>query len=371
MMPLAYAFLERGDDVTWGVAAEMCPRIEAAGFAARPAGLGREESSRIFEERFPVLPELPPARRPDVMFPGLFGAVRAGPMLDDLLPVARGLRPTLIVSEAGEFAGPIVAGVLGVPCVTHAFGALTPGHRVEAAAEAVAPLWEANGLAPRPYGGRYDHLYISIYPPNLGATIGHHVGAVQLLRPDTVVTGEDETLPDWLGDREGSPVVYVTFGTVFNTDLALFETVIDAMRELDVRVVVTVGPQGEPEVFGHVPDNIHVARYVPQTQLLPRCRAVVSHAGSGTFLAALALGLPQLCLPLAADQFLNAANGASAGAAIDLDSDDRGTDRIRAAVQRLLTDPDLAAGAAKVRDDIAAMPGPAQVADAIEDRFGG
>ena len=58
-----------------------------------------------------------------------------------------------------------------------------------------------------------------------------------------------------------------------------------------------------------------------QTSVLPHCTAVVSHAGSGTVLGALGTGLPQLCLPQAADQFRNAAGVSAAGAGLALHPD--------------------------------------------------
>ena len=72
---------------------------------------------------------------------------------------------------------------------------------------------------------------------------------------------------------------------------------------------MAVGPQVEPASLGEQPAHVQVEPWVDQAEVLDRCTAVVSHAGSGTFLGALARGLPQLCLPLAADQFRNAEGG--------------------------------------------------------------
>ncbi|MDQ3675606.1 MAG: glycosyltransferase, partial [Actinomycetota bacterium] len=63
---------------------------------------------------------------------------------------------------------------------------------------------------------------------------------------------------------------------------------------------MTVGPNGDPAAFGPQPPRVVLERYIPQTLLLPVCDVVASHAGSGTVLAALAHGIPQLCLPQAA-----------------------------------------------------------------------
>jgi UDP:flavonoid glycosyltransferase YjiC (YdhE family) len=105
-----------------------------------------------------------------------------------------------------------------------------------------------------------------------------------------------------------------------------------------------------------------VSRYVAQQDLLPHCDAVISHAGSGTFLAALAAGLPQLCLPQSADQFLNAAAAEDARCGLALQPLDVSPRAIRSAVEQLLTDRGLRAAAERVRDEIASMPGPEQVA---------
>jgi UDP:flavonoid glycosyltransferase YjiC (YdhE family) len=303
------------------------------------------------------------------MFPRLFGAVRAEAMLADLLPVARAYSPDLLVSDAAEFAGPIAAAVVSAPNVTLSFGATLPAPRVAATGVAVEPLWAGLGLDSRPYGGTYDNLYLDIYPSSMQAADRPHIPAVQPLRPGAFATGPEEPLPDWVTAPSSDPLVYVTLGTVFSNNEVL-STVIGAVRELPVRVVVTVGPRGEPEALGTQPDNVHLARYIPQTQLLQHCSLVVSHAGSGTFLAALAAELPQLCLPQAADQFFNAAACAQAGAGVALPPDAVSTEAVSDAVGKLLTETAYRDAAGRVSCEIAAMPSPTEVADKLHASYG-
>jgi Glycosyl transferases, related to UDP-glucuronosyltransferase len=92
------------------------------------------------------------------------------------------------------------------------------------------------------------------------------------------------------------PLVYLTLGSV-DRDRSALKTALEASAAQRVRVLVTVGMTGDPAALGPQPDRVRVERYVPQTQILRHCAVVVSHAGSGTFLAALAAGVPQLCLP--------------------------------------------------------------------------
>lgn len=140
---------------------------------------------------------------------------------------------------------------------------------------------------------------------------------------------------------------------------------VEAVRDLPVRVVVTPGPNNDPSVIGPQTGNVYVARYVPQDQLLPHCSAVVSHTGSGTRLASLIAGLPQLCLPQGADQFLNAEACAKSGTGIALEPREATVESIRAAVKRLLTEDAFRQAARQISADISTMPSPADVAEIL------
>ncbi|MFP5319250.1 MAG: glycosyltransferase [Acidimicrobiia bacterium] len=367
-VPLARAMADRGHDVLWAAPADGLPAVEAAGFrAVRAGGPGITDPAGT-RRRFPELDAYSPAELPEQMFAKLFGAVAAPAMLADLLPVAREWRPELVVADQAEFAGHIAAADLGVPSVTKGFGPVLPEARVARAADEVAPLWRSVGLEPRPYGGAFDRLYLDIYPPALQDREAAHIPHRLALRPVAYdgaaagTGGDDLPLP---AAHPGTPLVYVTMGTVFTGPEAL-APVLAAVADLEVRVVVTVGPRGDPAVLGPQPPHVRVERYVPQTALLPRCDVVVSHAGSGTVLQSLGLRLPQLCLPQGADQFLNASAVTSAGAGIALEPGGRTPEAVGHALGRLLGDPSYRAAAGRVAESIASMPPPETVAETLE-----
>ncbi|HKA94442.1 MAG TPA: nucleotide disphospho-sugar-binding domain-containing protein [Acidimicrobiia bacterium] len=223
----------------------------------------------------------------------------------------------------------------------------------------------ARGLEPRQYGGSYEHLYLDIYPPALESASSAHIPRRQLLRPVTD-DGADESSPLPLpAAPSDAPLAYVTMGTVFN-DPAPLVAVVAALSELDVRVLATVGPRADPAALGSLPANARVERYVAQGRVLQHCSVVVSHAGSGTVLSTLTLGLPQLCLPQGADQFLNADAVAFAGAGISLTPDETDPDAIRDAVARLLDDRSFRDAAGRVSASIVSMPSPDEVAAVLE-----
>ena len=358
MFPLARALAHAGHEVRWAGAEHVCADLRDRGFDAVPAGIFEVVPSPLRNPPREIA-ALPPAERPDLLFALVFGPLRAQPMLADLMPIVDGWQPHLLVSEQGELAGPIAAARHDLPNLTHAFGRLLPPARVARARESMADLWRAHGLEPRPYAGTYDHLYLDIYPPSLQADDTAHLGAVQLVRPaDPIAT-----------DDAAEPLVYVTLGTVFNDDIALFQVAVEAAREVGIRVVVTLGPGNDPAVLGPQPSHVTVAQFIPQSELLSACAAVVSHAGSGTFLAALAAGVPQVLLPQAADQFLNAQAGEQAGVAIAVPRAEVSVARVREALERLLGDGAFRAAAERVRAEISAMPTPEAVVAELERRY--
>ena len=135
-----------------------------------------------------------------------------------------------------------------------------------------------------------------------------------------------------------------------------------------VPVLAALGPGQAPESVGPQPGHVRVETWVDQAAVLASCSAVVSHGGSGTFLGALAHGLPQLCLPRAADQFRNAEGGLRSGAARVLRPDDVTPDAVGAALTALLADVSVRDAARAVAAEIAAMPSPADVVDLLARR---
>ncbi len=100
-------------------------------------------------------------------------------------------------------------------------------------------------------------------------------------------------------------LVYVTLGTVFNAARQVFDRMIEAAERQPFDLLLAVGRSADPAMFA-APENVHIERYVAQDAVLPLASAVVCHGGMGTVMGALKNGLPLCCIPLGADQPLNA-----------------------------------------------------------------
>ena len=61
----------------------------------------------------------------------------------------------------------------------------------------------------------------------------------------------------------------------------MIRTALDGLLEHDVEVLVVLGPQGDPDTLGDVPDRVHLHRFVPQEQVLAHLDLVVHHGGTG------------------------------------------------------------------------------------------
>jgi UDP:flavonoid glycosyltransferase YjiC (YdhE family) len=352
MLPLAHAFRDAGHDVLWATATQAMPLVEAAGIGAVASGASGPEEAALRGAVLARAEEVPGADRAAFVFPRMFGEALTPPMAKALLDIARDWAPDLMIHEQAELAAPLAGAVCGVPSTTHSFGTAVPVGILQESAHVLAGLWQEQGLEVPPYAGCFRSGYLDICPTSVQTMSMDHIEHVQPLRPIADTSPSSGTTRD--------PLVYVTLGTVQQRPELLRE-VVTGVAALPVRVLVAVGPRMDPTSLGEQPAHVQVEAWVDQTEVLGRSTVVVSHGGSGTFLGALARGVPQLCLPQAADQFRNAEGGSRAGASLTLGPGDVTSTSVRAAVEQLLSDPDLRAGAERVAAEIAGMPGPDEV----------
>jgi len=366
MVPLAKALQARGHELRWATGADSSDWLAGVGVPPVSAGIRQQDLLTARSSMLADVRGLPREDIPDVLFARIFGGIAAPAMLHDLAPLVAEWTPDLVIHDAAELAGPIIAAKIGVPSVTKSFGILLPEKRVSSAGDRVADLWRSYGLQPRRFGGCYEHLYLDMAPATLQPTPPDYIPRRQPLRPESHVNVAAEWSEDSSSDwPPGFPAVYLTMGTVFN-DPSVLRSTVDSVAKLGVDLLVTVGPRVDPADLGDQPPHVRVERYVPQTSVLKRCRVVVSHAGSGTAFATLSQGLPQLCLPQGADQFLNADAIAQAGAGLSLRPDAASGPAIAGRVDRLLNEPQFRSSAQAIAAEIAQMPDADEVATVLE-----
>jgi UDP:flavonoid glycosyltransferase YjiC (YdhE family) len=346
LLPLAQAARDDGHDVALLTSAGIAPLIPhdipVLGAGPMLDALFAEATRRVGGD-----PTTDP--RPAVVAE-LFAATRVDLTIEEAMAAADRWRPDLVVSEWCDFVGPIVARALVVPATRLAYGPAYERDYEEAMVDAVAVRYEQLGLTP------VDPVAVlDTCPPSLQST-GWRPSADRIpLRPQP----HNDSASAWkrpnfdrVSDR---PAVLVTLGTRFN-DTALLNRIIAGLEQLDVNVLATVGPAGDPSRVTTASSGVHVERFVPLQQALSWVDLVVSHAGAGTVLATLSRGLPAVLIPQGADHFLNAECVMAAGAGITLLPGETSPVEIATAAANALDSRYIKAGASSVCDEIVAMP---------------
>ena len=155
VLPLALKLRDRGHDLHWVAGSDTAAVVAATGIAMTVAGMPEAERQAEFINRYPDAFGLPPAERRAVAFSKVFGELSAPAMPGPVMDVAEQWQPHVVVHDAAELAGPMVAAARGLLSVCHGFGEVVPEPSVRRAGDEVASLWRDAGLTPDPYAGSY------------------------------------------------------------------------------------------------------------------------------------------------------------------------------------------------------------------------
>ena len=362
LTPIARAAGAAGHEVAVVGRPAMVPAIEQAGFTAFATGSDATSGPTIT----PLL-ELSAEREDRVLRDG-FARWIARERAAGILALCAEWQPDVIVGDEVDFGAMVAAERLRIPQATVIVTAAGSFVRSVVVAEALNELRAEHGLPPDPellMLSRY--LVLSPVPPSFRDPAFPLPATAHAIRPAALDPRPGDALPPWVEELDGAPTVWLSLGTVFNLESGdLFPRVLAGLQDLPINVVVTVGRQLDPGHLGPQPANVHIERYLSQSLLLPQCDLVVSHGGSGSVIGALAYGMPLVVLPMGADQPLNAARAEALGVARVLDAVRASPELVQTAVGEVLANPSYRQAAGRIRDEIAALPGPAHAVTLLE-----
>lgn len=180
--------------------------------------------------------------------------------------------------------------------------------------------------------------------------------------------------PDWVGTWENPfhpddkrPMVVVALSSTFQNQRNVIQRCIDALGIINVRGLVTLGIAMENEKF-IAPDNVKVIKGASHAQIFPVADCVITHAGHGTIMRALACGVPLVCMPMGRDQGDNAAKIVFHGTGIKISSTS-GTNKIAKNVQQILDKKSYRLNAIKLGQKIVEDAKSGDAVKAIESLF--
>jgi UDP:flavonoid glycosyltransferase YjiC (YdhE family) len=354
LVPLARACADAGHDVTFATGGPLLGRLPVPSLRAYPDRTLDDAEDEV-KRRHPDLADVPPTEKwrfgLELFADVEYEALRAG-----VEPLIESQRPDVVVYEVYSVGAGAAALAAGVPAV--AVGVSPWSFFFELLGRTVRERHEIDW----PYAVFAD-TYLETFPPSTWPDDGGAVPRREALRP-VAWSPTGSHVPPWLDGPHDRPRVYVTLGTVVFGATHALEAALAVLETHDVDVLVAVGPEGDVGALKGRGDRIRVERFVDQARVIPRVDIVVHHGGSGTALAAIAAGLPQVVMPQGADQFQNAEVLTSTGAArafLPGMADDVLAEHIGAA----LTGDELKVAASKLAQEVSAMPPPAEVAGGL------
>lgn len=358
-LPLARAMRERGDEVAFVAAASFGPLLHAEGIPLLAAG--PEAPELVVELKRTTGVDILAAPPTAEVEAEIFAGARIDLGYEDSLAAARGFAPDLIVADAFDYVGRIVASALEVPHAVLSLGSAPYPEHVAVNDARSAVSHAARGLTPQ--AARW---YLDTCPPALQSADWQAPATRLALRPEAYTGGLAVPAP---GGSRVRPRVLVSFGTLF----VVPELITPIVRELltrDVDIRVTLGPMKTAEEFEVDSDRVEFVGFTPLARLLVDVDAVVTVGGAGAILGALAQGIPLVLTPLGADQPLHAGRAAAAGAGILFPVGDFKPEAVGEAVASVLTLPGYKEAAQRVAGEIEAMASPAEVAAELAAELG-
>ena len=336
-----------GHEVTFAGQEAIVPRLAALGYRTETVG-----PVTLATTRLPLLPVDRDGERRVLAdhFVARFGRQR----VESLPPVFERAGATMVVCDEVDVGAVVAAERAGLPCVT--VNVLASGRMATPAVvgAAWAGLRAAAGLGPDPDLARFGgDLAVVPVPRSFRDPAATPAGPHRFVRPGVF---------DGAGAEPPSRRVYATLGTIFNLESGdLVERLIAAAGLIEADVLVTIGPFLDPADLPAAAPRVRVEEFVPQGEVLPGAGAVVCHGGSGTLVAALALGVPVVVLPMGADQPDNADRVAELGVGIVLDPLTATPADIATATTTVLDDGRYRAAASALAREAAAQPPLAEV----------
>lgn len=168
---------------------------------------------------------------------------------------------------------------------------------------------------------------------------------------------------EWTSEN---PLIYVSMGTMYNDEAALYRACFEAFGGKPYQVVMAVGHRIDRSVLPDPPANVLVREYVPQMDVLRCANLFVTHGGINSAHEAMLCGVPMIVLPKAADHFVVADRVAAVGAGLVLHRGEATAARLVELTDRVIADPAYRARSAAMGQTLRASGGAVRAADEIQ-----
>lgn len=177
--------------------------------------------------------------------------------------------------------------------------------------------------------------------------------------------------PDWLRQiQDDVPLAVITLGSIFTGDLGFFSWAAQAAAQVGLLPVIAIGwnpleADKKADLIAALPKGTRLLNWIPFEHVLPRAHLIIHHGGMGTTHRAVVHALPQIVVPHAADQRIQAKRVTQAKVGLHLTAHDVRQGMLREGSKALLHDDKVKQTAKQLASHMAALGGVDRAASAL------
>ncbi|OPD40944.1 macrolide family glycosyltransferase [Bacillus thuringiensis] len=123
---------------------------------------------------------------------------------------------------------------------------------------------------------------------------------VKFIGPSIFPRNEKMKFP--LYKLEGKSVIYISMGTELNEQLELYKKCVQAFKDFNGIVVISIGKEINLMEFSNIPSHFIIRPYVPQLEILKYADVFITHGGMNSVSEGLYHNTPLVILPITNDQ---------------------------------------------------------------------
>jgi UDP:flavonoid glycosyltransferase YjiC (YdhE family) len=349
----ARVLARRGHEVRYTCQEDMVAAVAGAGWHVEPSGGASLLSP---DARRPLVPADRQAEERAVrkFFAGRGARERAYRLIDLL----ERWRPDLVVRDEMDFGAAVAADAVGLPHAAVVVIASGGFVREDIVGEPLSDLRSELGLVPEgSLQALNRYLLLVPVPPRFRDPEDPLPPTARYVRPAILEDLRGMRPSRGSYDPSRVPHVYLTLGTIFPQESGdLFQRALAGLVSLGARVTVTTGGAVAAAELGDQPSSVRVEPFLPLSEVLTDSDLVVSHGGSGTVVAALAVGRPQVLLPMGADQLNTAERCRQLGVGISLDAYSCTPGEVAGSVTTVLQTPQFGLTTERLAEEARALP---------------
>lgn len=259
------------------------------------------------------------------------------------------IQPDCIVSDSICLWGKLYAQKLGIPCICSTTTFAMNQHTQKLMRHGFYEMLQMIAGIPA-MNKQLNRLRTNGYPiKDIGSLIGNNGDIETIVYTSREFQPLSHTFPErihFVGpsipkqaittEPKQRKQVYISLGTVLNKQQDFYQNCIQALQNLDVDIIMSIGEQIELSQLGNIPHNFVIEKRVAQIEVLQQTDVFLTHCGMNSVSESLYFGVPMVLFPQHGEERMVANRVQELGAGIFLEKKDAGC--ILASIKKILSD---------------------------------